>query len=204
MIAIIDYDVGNVNSVANMFKRLGYRAIVTRDPIEIANSNRIVLPGNGSFDTCVRNLRRTGLVPLLEEQVLAAKTPLLGICVGAQMLGKASQEGVEVGLGWIDMESVRFDSTAGLPIPHMGWAHVAATERLDFPAIGLESGARFYFVHSYYMKPAHRADVWLEADYGETFVAAVRRGNILGVQFHPEKSHKFGKHLLSEFARLGT
>ena len=201
MIAIIDYDVGNIAAVANMLQRLGLRSVMTNDPAVVAEADRIILPGNGSFDACMRNLRSTGLLPLLERRVLTEGIPLLGICVGAQMLGLRSEEGAEAGLGWLNMTVQRFPAAAGFPVPHMGWCEVVRAGG-DHPlTVGLENDARFYFVHSYFMLPADPADVLLKANYGSGFAAAVARGNLAGVQFHPEKSHRFGKQLLSAFAR---
>ena len=201
MIAIIDYDVGNISAVANMLRRLGVRSVMTSDPAVVAEADRIILPGNGSFDACMKNLRATGLVPLLERRVLDERIPLLGICVGAQMLGACSEEGREPGLGWLDMTVQRFPDVTGYPVPHMGWCEVFPA-RGDHPLINdLAGDTRFYFVHSYFMLPADPADVLLKATYGREYAAAVARDNIAGVQFHPEKSHRFGKKLLAAFAR---
>ncbi len=201
MIAIIDYNVGNISAVANMLKRIGVGCKITSSLSDIETADRIILPGNGSFDACMRNLRATGLVPALEERVLKNKVPLLGICVGAQMLGTESAEGKEPGLGWIDMRVCRFPSLPGLKVPHMGWSEVRATQSIHPILHSLSDDARFYFVHSYYMDPASTDDVLLRASYGVEFAAAVCRENIVGVQFHPEKSHRFGKQLLAAFAR---
>jgi imidazole glycerol-phosphate synthase subunit HisH len=199
MIAIIDYDIGNLAAVANMLRRIGQASIITADPAQVAAADRIILPGNGHFDTCMRNLRASGLVPLLEDKV-AAGTPLLGICVGAQMLGKGSEEGQEPGLGWLDLTVRRFPVMQGLRVPHMGWTEVKPAQP-DHPLVqGLGDDARFYFVHSYYLDPADRSLALLSADYGIPFAAGVTSGNIAGVQFHPEKSHRFGKALLNNFA----
>ncbi len=201
MIAIIDYDIGNLAAVYNMFQRVGYPSTITADPDVIAAANRIVLPGNGHFDTCMRNIRATGLIPLLEEKVLRQQTPLLGICVGAQMLGHSSEEGAEAGLGWLDLTVKRFPSLPGLRIPHMGWSEVGKPQP-DHPLVeGLGDDARFYFVHSYHLCPAASVDTLLSANYGIPFAAGIVKGNIAGVQFHPEKSHRFGKMLLSNFAK---
>ena len=201
MIAIIDYDVGNIAAVANMLQRLGMRSVMTSDPSVVAEADRIILPGNGSFDACMRNLRSTGLLPLIEQRVLSDGVPLLGICVGAQMLGLQSEEGSEAGLGWLNMRVRRFSETVGFPVPHMGWCKVARAQSKHPLVAGLDDDSRFYFVHSYYLEPADPADVLLKAQYGLEFVAAVARGNVAGVQFHPEKSHRFGKQLLAAFAR---
>lgn len=201
MIAIIDYDVGNIAAVSNMLQRLGLRSVMTSDPTVVSEADRIILPGNGSFDACMKNLRSTGLVPILERRVLAERVPLLGICVGAQMLGSSSEEGSEPGLGWLNMTVRRFPSLAGFPVPHMGWCEVVRSQAEHPLVAGLDDDARYYFVHSYFMDPADPADVLLKASYGQEFVAAVARGNVTGVQFHPEKSHRFGKQLLAAFAR---
>lgn len=201
MIAIVDYDIGNINAVANMLLRVGVRCIITADKDELYCAERIILPGNGSFDACMINLRNSGLLPVLEEKVLEKKTPLLGICVGAQMLGNSSEEGVERGLGWLDMEVLRFPDLPGLRVPHMGWNQATAT-KADHPLLlNMPSDARFYFVHSYYIASASESDTLLTAHYGIDFAAGVAKDNIMGVQFHPEKSHRFGKALLSSFVK---
>ncbi len=200
MIAIVDYDIGNIAAVANMLRRLNQPCVITDQAAEVARADRIILPGNGAFDACMRNLRSSGLIPVLERKVLGEGAPLLGICVGAQMLGKGSEEGVEPGLGWIDMQVRRFPSLPELRVPHMGWNEVHPASG-HFLARDLEPDSRFYFVHSYYMAPADPNDVLLRAEYGVGFAAGVARGNIAGVQFHPEKSHRFGKRLLASFAK---
>lgn len=203
MIAIVDYDIGNLAAVANMLQRIGAVSEVTADPERIKLAERIILPGNGAFDACMRNLRASGLIPLLEHRVFSERIPLLGICVGAQMLGNGSEEGTEKGLGWMDLEVRRFPELPNLKIPHMGWNQVSRGPATHPLANDLEPESRFYFVHSYYMQPASGEDVLLSARYGIEFAAAVARGNIAGVQFHPEKSHRFGKRLLGNFARGG-
>lgn len=204
MIAIIDYDIGNLAAVSNMLRRIGHDSMITADPEAIGAADRIILPGNGHFDTCMRNIVASGLVPLLERRVLKEGVPLLGICVGAQMLGNGSEEGVEKGLGWMDMEVCRFPNVEGLRVPHMGWNHVSAIAPDNPLTDGLGSDSRFYFVHSYYLKPSDPSDVMLTAEYGIEFAAGVSRGNVAGVQFHPEKSHRFGKQLLLNFAQSGS
>ena len=200
MIAIIDYDIGNIAAVDNMFRRLGFESQMTNDPQVIMRSDKIVLPGNGSFDACMLNLRRSGLIPILEQQVLQSGVPLLGICVGAQMLGKSSEDGSESALGWIDMTVQRLPVMDELRVPHKGWCNVHLEQSEHELGKGILQDARFYFVHSYYMKPKNVDDVFLSAHYGINFAAGVAKGNITGVQFHPEKSHRFGKQLLSAFA----
>lgn len=201
MIVIIDYDIGNLAAVSNMLRRIGVPSVITADPEQIELADRIILPGNGHFDTCMKNIRSAGLIPLLERKVLIEGTPLLGICVGAQMLGSKSEEGVEPGLGWIDMTVRRFPRKEGFRVPHMGWSEVTKPMPNHALVQGLDDDARFYFVHSYYLDPESGVDTLLRADYGIPFAAAVVRDNIAGVQFHPEKSHRFGKALLANFAR---
>lgn len=201
MIAIVDYDIGNLAAIANMLRRLGAACEITADPERIAASDRIILPGNGAFDACMKNLRATGLVPLLEQKVLGKGTPLLGICVGAQMLGRGSEEGSEAGLGWLEMRVRRLPEAPGFRVPHMGWNQVSPRQGQHRLTRDMEPESRFYFVHSYFMEPADPADVLLVAEYGVTFAAGVARGNIAGVQFHPEKSHRFGKTMLHAFSQ---
>lgn len=201
MITIIDYDIGNISAVVNMLQRLGLPCRVTANPAEVEQAERIILPGNGAFDACMQNLRASGMLPSLEEQVLQRNTPLLGICVGAQMLGSGSAEGVAPGLGWLDMRVERFPELPDLRIPHMGWNHVVAAQTNHPLTQYMTADTRFYFVHSYYMRPKEPENILLHAHYGINFAAGVVRGNIAGVQFHPEKSHRFGKQLLSAFAR---
>lgn len=201
MIAIIDYDVGNISAVANMLQRLGVRCVMTSDIEEVEQADRIILPGNGSFDACMQRLRATGLIPVLERKVLDQGTPLLGICVGAQMLGNDSSEGIERGLGWLDMRVRRFPDIAGLRVPHMGWNQVKPRNQEHKLTRDMEPDARFYFVHSYFMDPSDPSDVLLRSHYGVDFAAAVTKGNVTGVQFHPEKSHRFGKQLFASFAK---
>lgn len=201
MIAIVDYGIGNLGAVVNMLSRIGAPSEITSDSARIERADRIILPGNGSFDACMRNLRATGLVPMLEDRVLKHRVPLLGICVGAQMLGYSSEEGFEPGLGWLDLRVRRFPFLPGIRVPHMGWNEVYPTSKTHSLVRDLEEDARFYFVHSYYIEPACDEYVMLRANYGIDFAAAVAHKNILGVQFHPEKSHRFGKRLLSNFVR---
>ena len=201
MIAIIDYDIGNLAAVANMLHRLGVVCEITADVKKVENAEKIILPGNGAFDACMQGLHNSGLIPLLEQKVLIDNTPILGICVGAQMLAHGSEEGCKKGLGWLDMQVKRFPSLPGLHIPNMGWRNVTSCSPLHNLTQGMNEKTRFYFVHSYYMKPTNTNDILLTANYGIEFAAAVSTKNIVGVQFHPEKSHHFGKQLLERFAK---
>ncbi|WP_291991149.1 imidazole glycerol phosphate synthase subunit HisH [Candidatus Accumulibacter sp. ACC007] len=200
MIAIIDYDIGNISAVENMLHRIGAESEITKDPEHIERADKIILPGNGAFDACMSNLTASGLVPLLRRKVLEEATPLLGICVGAQMLGTASEEGKHAGLGWLDMTVRRFPEIPGLRVPHMGWDQVCPVIAGHPLLNGIDHESSFYFVHSYFMKPVNQSDVLLTAHYGLEFAAGVTHANIAAVQFHPEKSHRFGKQLLSQFA----
>ena len=202
MIAIIDYNIGNINSVLNMLMRIGVACRVASCPQDVEQADSIILPGNGAFDACMQNLRLSGLIPVIERQVLVLGKPLLGICVGAQMLGQGSAEGNEPGLGWIDMKVERFPMIPNLRIPHMGWSNVIPYQKQNILAKNLATDARFYFVHSYYMVPKNSKDILFQANYGIDFAAGVAHGNIMGVQFHPEKSHRFGKDLLATFAKV--
>lgn len=201
MIAIIDYNIGNIVAVANMLRRLGLTCKITAEPGEVETADRIILPGNGSFDACMRNLRASGLIPVLENRVLGEGVPLLGICVGAQMLGTSSEEGEERGLGWINMEVRRFPEMYGLKIPHMGWNNARPAQSISPLTEGMSEDTRFYFVHSYFMEPVNPGNVLLRTTYGIDFASGISQKNIAGVQFHPEKSHRFGKRLLAAFAK---
>jgi glutamine amidotransferase len=203
MIAIIDYNIGNINAVVNMLQRLGLPCLVATCAEDIEKADRIILPGNGAFDACMRNLRDSGLIPVLENQVFLGGKPLLGICVGAQMLGYSSAEGVESGLGWMDMRVERFPILSNLRIPHMGWNQIIPIQKGHQLMQNMTEDSRYYFVHSYYMLPNDPADIIFKAHYGIDFAAGVAHKNLIGVQFHPEKSHRFGKQLLTAFANWG-
>lgn len=204
MIAILDYGIGNLLSVKNMLDRAGARdVVITSKAEDVQAADKLVLPGVGHFDNGMRKLRASGLYDTLNEKVLEQKAPVIGICLGAQMLTKGSEEGTEPGLGWINAECRRFDQARmneKLPVPHMGWADVTAKKNsallTDVPA-----EPRYYFTHSYHIVCSDPSDELLTAHYGYDFTAAVQHDNIVGTQFHPEKSHKFGMHLLANFVR---
>jgi glutamine amidotransferase len=208
MIAIIDYDMGNVGSILNMLRKLGAPAKLTSDRTEILGAAGIVLPGVGAFDHGMRNLAAKDLHGPLNECVQERGTPLLGICLGMQLLTRGSEEGSLPGLGWIDAETKRFKFEAGgLRIPHMGWNYTTPQPREPGAAdtlagrlfSGGEPNPRFYFVHSYHACCARPADVLATATYGYEFAAAIGSGNVVGTQFHPEKSLRFGLALMRAF-----
>lgn len=207
MIAIIDCEIGNVGSVLNMFRKIGAPAVVSRDPGVIGSADRLVLPGVGAFDAGMARLRGSGLLPILERRVLEDATPILGVCLGLQLLTERSEEGNSPGLGWLRARTVRFrfDETARagainghLKVPHMGWNTAKSTRTGSWPS--LEQSPRFYFAHSYHLECYNADDVLATARYGYDFAIAVRHGNVAGVQFHPEKSHRFGMAVLRDFA----
>lgn len=200
MIVIVDYGVGNLSSVANMLRKAGAIPKVSRDPAEIQSAEKVVLPGVGHFDHGMRMLRGAGLEGPLNAYVDSGR-PLLGICLGAQILGRRSEEGREPGLGWIDMECRRIPEAPGIRVPHMGWNRIAHTRPSALFAQAAPDG-RYYFVHSYHMVCASDADVLATAQHGIDFPCAVQRGNVYGMQFHPEKSLKHGLAVMRAFAAL--
>jgi len=204
MIVIIDYGLGNLGSMANMIKKIGAQAIVSNDSLDIDKADKLILPGVGAFDGGMKNLEERGLLPLLRRRVLEDKIPILGVCLGMQLLSKKSEEGQLPGLGWLDAETVRFKfqgANANLKIPHMGWNQLTFCQFHSLFA-ELEVMNRFYFVHSYHVICANPDNVLATTSYGFDFTSAVVKDNIMGVQFHPEKSHKFGMRLLKNFAGL--
>lgn len=202
MISIIDYGVGNLGSVKNMLKKAGFESKVASDRATVEKANKIILPGIGAFDYCMQRFNASGLRPLITQKVMKEKVPLLGICVGLQMLMENSEEGTEPGLGWIAGKTVKFkkEKLGDLKIPHMGWTDVTLSKDSELTK-GLGREPRFYFVHSFYVLLDKKEDEILRANYGYDFTAAVSRDNIFGVQFHPEKSHKYGMKILENFSR---
>lgn len=197
-IVVVDYDMGNVGSIVNMMKKIGHAAELSSDPDVIGRADRLILPGVGSFDAGMANIRARGLVDVLQEKVVNKRTPVLGICLGMQLLGDGSREGESAGLGWISAEAIRFSSEAQR-VPHMGWNQVAPVAD-HWLFAGEPEDMRFYFVHSYHVVCNEPEDQIATASYGASFTAAIGLGHILGVQFHPEKSHRFGMQLLRNFA----
>ena len=192
---------GNLGSILNMFKRIGHAAMITNDLKIIRTASKLLLPGVGAFDHAMRRINESGLRELLTQKVLGEKTPVLGICLGMQLLTNSSDEGTLPGLGWIPGRTKRFPDQADLKVPHMGWNVVKSTRESPL-TIGLTEEARFYFVHSYYVQVEDEENSILKTHYGITFDAAIQRENIFGAQFHPEKSHKFGMQLLKNFGNI--
>ena len=203
MIVIVDYGIGNLGSVLNMFKKIGVHDVcISGDETIIANATKLILPGVGSFDAGMTNLENSNLIPVLNQKALIDKIPVLGICLGMQLLTKRSDEGVKSGLGWIDAETIKFnlDESLKLKVPHMGWNYISVQKQN--PLIDSESKNRFYFVHSYYVSCFDEAQSLATSNFGTDFTCMVNKGNIFGAQFHPEKSLKFGMKLLNNFAKL--
>lgn len=204
MLTIVDYGCGNPASIGNMIRKLGGQSQITSDAEVIRRADRIVFPGVGAFDYGAERIAALGIADALEERVRGAGVPLLGICVGMQLLARGSEEGNAKGLGWIDGDVVAFDRARLGPtdkVPHMGWSDLDVRREAgvfrDF-----HEAPRFYFVHSFHMACDDPADVAATALHGYDFCAAVAHGNIFGVQFHPEKSHRFGMALLANFMAL--
>lgn len=203
MIAIVDYGSGNVAAIANIYKRLGMPHVITGDPGKLADAERFVLPGVGAFDTTMRHLLESGIVKTLNEQVLAKGKKVLGICVGMQILADSSEEGTLAGLGWVPGRVRRIDSASvkAPKLPHMGWNSVAPEPGCPlFEGVDAQRG--FYFLHSYYFDATGREHVAATVRYGREMTCAVSRGNVFGVQFHPEKSHANGVAIFRNFAAL--
>lgn len=199
MITIVNYGVGNPAALVNMFEFIGYNARITDEASNILDASHLVLPGVGAFDAAMHRLQNSRLVPSLEQAVLERKVPLLGICLGMQLLGRRSEEGSVGGLGWVagDTVKMRPDPATKLKVPFMGWAEVQCSPSARLFDAGKEQ--RFYFTHSYQIRCDHQSDVAGTHRFDGSVVSAIQRENIYGVQFHPEKSHRFGMKLLSNF-----
>lgn len=202
MIAIIDLEIGNVKSVANMLRKVGQDSEIIKTPDKLNNIKKIILPGVGAFDAAMSKLEESGFLEILNKLVLKDEIPILGICLGMQLLANYSEEGMKPGLGWIKGKVVKFDVSKfhnSLKVPHMGW-NLIKVEKEQPLFVKVPKTMRFYFVHSYHFQCDNHNDVSASAKYGYKFCAGVQKHNIMGVQFHPEKSHKFGKQVLKNFA----
>jgi glutamine amidotransferase len=199
-VSVVGYGLGNLGSVVNMLRRIGEDALTATTPEEIGASERLLLPGIGAFDTGMRLLGDTGLADAIREFAGSGR-PVLGICLGMQLLLDSSEEGFQPGLGLIPGTSRKFDEARGLQIPHVGWNTVEPT-RADPLVAGLDQESRFYFVHSYHVIPESTEDTLGLTEYGAPFASMIRSGNVMGAQYHPEKSHAFGMQILRNFAAL--
>lgn len=201
MIGVLDDGIGNIGSILNMLKKVGAQGCAVTDAQSVRECEKLILPGVGTFNAGMALLNQSGMREALDQKV-AQGTPLLGICLGMQMLGRGSEEGPGEGLSYIPFDLKRFhpDAGSGLKVPHMGWDEVTLTQPDAAIVRELPPEPRFYFVHSYYAVCDNPADVLMTCEYGLTFVAAVHRGNVWGTQFHPEKSHRYGMALLRAFA----
>ena len=203
MIGIIHYGVANLGSMRNMLRRMGVENDLVGTPEALLKVDKLILPGIGAYDHGVEQLADRGLIDALRRRVVEDRVPILGVCLGMQLLGLQSAEGVRQGLGLIDARCERFqpDSAARLRVPHMGWNHLESVPQSPI-LNGIDASARFYFVHSYHVVCSNPGDVLATANYGIRFTAMIQRGHIYGAQFHPEKSHRFGMRILQNFAGL--
>lgn len=204
MITIVNYGSGNIRAIANIYKRLNVAVSVASTPEELRSAEKIILPGVGAFDQAIKCLNESGMRGVLNELVIEKKKPVLGICVGMQILANSSEEGVLDGLGWIAGEVKKFDVSnfsQKTHLPHMGWNDVVPVKSSKL-FVNLENDALFYFLHSYYFSCSDENDVLAVTNYGGNFTSAVNSGNVFGVQFHPEKSHQWGIQLLKNFGEL--
>jgi imidazole glycerol-phosphate synthase subunit HisH len=204
MITVVNYGLGNIQAFVNIYKRLNIPVKVAQTSVELAGAEKIILPGVGAFDWAMGCLDASGMRACLDDLVLNQQRPVLGICVGMQMMAQCSDEGEMPGLGWIDAEVKRFDEKSfhqKTHLPHMGWNDVTPAQTGTL-FTGLQS-PRFYFLHSYYFLPGKPDNILATTDYNGSFSSATQAGHIYGVQFHPEKSHSWGVQLLKNFAELG-
>ena len=201
MITIVDYGMGNLGSIQNMLKRIGVATIITPDVETIREATKVILPGVGAFDNAMERINCDGLRDVLDRKALVERVPVLGICLGMQLLTRGSEEGELPGLGWIAALTRRFPNQPGLKVPHMGWNLVRPSTPSELSQ-GFDEGTRFYFVHSYYVSVDDSQNSIFKTTHGVEFNSAIQNGNIYGAQFHPEKSHRFGMRLLKNFADL--
>lgn len=200
MITIVDYKVGNLGSIQNMLKKIGAKSEITSDPVKLKFAEKIILPGVGAFDSGVDSLKKYNLWDVLNEKVLVEKKPILGICLGSQLLCNSSEEGKQKGLGWIDAQVKKFNfNDRCFKVPHIGWNYTDLRKNSKLFKDMYED-PKFYFVHSYYMSVDDNSGL-TKTNYSFDFDSAIEKDNIMGVQFHPEKSHKYGMKLLENFVR---
>lgn len=203
MTVIIDYGMGNLGSIFNMLKKNGHASVITSDVSIIKEATRLILPGVGAFDSGMTKLEGLGLIDILNQKVIVEKTPILGICLGVQLMTQSSEEGIKRGLSWFDARTKKFDLAQlpdKYPLPNMGWRQTEIVKN-DLLFDNLDVNAWFYFVHTYYLESNNVSEVAMKSSYGIDFTVSLIKENILGVQFHPEKSHKFGMQLLNNFIK---
>lgn len=201
MVGIINYALGNLGSIQNMLKVIGEKSVISSEKDILDKCDRYILPGVGAFDAGMQKLNESGLGDFIKEKVLVEKKPILGICLGMQLLGRKSEEGTLPGLGLISFDNIHFRlNDTELKVPHMGWDIVKFKQQKPLNK-NLEGTQRYYFVHSYHAKCDSEENVLMTCDYGYEFAASVIKDNIMGVQFHPEKSHDFGMALLTNFVK---
>jgi glutamine amidotransferase len=203
MVAIINYGLGNLTSILNMHRRLGIDAEITDEFKKIEKADRLILPGVGHFKRGMENLNASGLKDLLDRLVIQQRKPILGICLGAQLLTKHSEEGDVDGLGWIDAKTIKFDQNmlGSLKIPHMGWSDINI-KKSNLLFNDLPENPRFYHVHSYHFSFSDENEISATSNYGYEFACAFNKENIYGTQFHPEKSHKYGMKIIENFSKI--
>lgn len=202
MITVVDYGMGNVGSIKNMLKYIGKESTITSDPDKIYKASKLILPGVGSFDIAMRNIEKHNLLEVLNLKALKDKIPILGICLGMQILTNDSEEGISKGLGWINANTKKFKlNETKFKIPHMGWNTVKVANE-NLLSKQFHTDTRFYFVHSYFVKVNDEKNSILKTQYHINFDSAINNDNIYGVQFHPEKSHKNGMQLFKNFIKI--
>ena len=202
MITIVDYGLGNMGSMLNMFQRIGAEARIESEPDELNKAEKLVLPGVGAFDAAMQRIQdKPGLKEVLVSKALHECIPVLGVCLGMQLLTTGSEEGALPGLNWIPGETKRFPLLKGVKVPHMGW-NIANPKPGSELTKGVDQDSRYYFVHSYYVRTKTTSHSLMRTHYGIEFDSAIERANIFGVQFHPEKSHRFGMAILKNFSKL--
>lgn len=202
MITIVDYGMGNLGSVFNMFKKIGVASKITSDLEEIKSAEKLLLPGVGSFDKAMQKINTSGIKEILDQKVLIEQTPILGICLGMQLLTNSSEEGSEKGLGYINATAKKFIfQDKKMKVPHMGWNFVEKSTS-SLLTTDFKEESKFYFVHSYYVEVFNKENSILRTRYGLEFDSAIQNKNVYGAQFHPEKSHKFGMKLFDNFSKI--
>jgi imidazole glycerol-phosphate synthase subunit HisH len=202
MIGIVNYGMGNLGSLANMVERVGGEAAMATSARDVERAGKLILPGVGSFDNAVARIRELGLWEAIDRKARAGAAPVLCVCLGAQLATESSEEGTLAGFGWFAATTRRFEFPGtGRKVPHMGWNDVAVAK--DSPLVrDLPQDPAFYFVHSYYMEPRDESDILMRTDYGISFASGLERNNIFALQFHPEKSHKYGMAIIRNFVEL--